>query len=827
MSKSTFGISADGFWLYAAPCSPDNRSKMIDAKTLGTPACIPNAILLPRFPQEPFRMDIGTEPHPRGSGLAWPVEAIVHQQYGAGRVPLGTLLERIGNGDSVEWETDASRSHKVSNAIADSLGGVFNSQRDDVDLIFVIPNHWNESLQQSLIEAFQHANINAKLLWRPVAAAIEWCEQFSKNLDDSAVDRGETVGKLLSLYIGFDTIEVTELELVLWGSDSGDVAIIPARKRPRSTDRIPSFGLRQAIEYIEKESVNSRSSSNMNSDTMSYVWNRLWCSMAISDLSRSQIFYDTSVISQPTPLESFVCRIEQLNPGQILTRLQQCRKTLESNYSGIAISGALANCEFRNGTKIWKWCLDGMNLNSDSSWIEGYNCENGLLARGAGWFGNRLAHNQPTYLDTLPRLEMVIADKGEPTWIDLLDPEQKWVDGGRMWHRPERILNLSIGARSIDLKLAVAHEEFSGVRELVTDLPDTAESTEKVSLSVQMFPAQGNARIEIHPDRAEFFKNQRLFVDWKKMTQFTNEKGKALSKQEYLDNLPRSFPELLPRLHSPTRWRSAKPAILRLHEMIQRNDPPQAVGKQLVIARNLIRDKDQSMYPQDATAFDSEGRCGDDFNLQDFMEDAWSYFVRFQPQNFIRPIAYTHVNHKPFIDFILRSIESDFTHDDFVLAAGKCLRDPEHIARFINAFFKSRKAIHFNQTWWRALSEILRFRGNAIQMLSPDQCYSLIRLAGKAFKEDRLSGHCSERFRLACLVIVYTLRRRAFDDNFLDPESDLAEGIKNEFRQARVDARAGRLRLMGGSIDLSQQLQLIIDYVDRKGRGQLLIGDSD
>jgi hypothetical protein len=30
---------------------------------------------------------------------------------------------------------------------------------------------------------------------------------------------------------------------------------------------------------------------------------------------------------------------------------------------------------------------------------------------------------------------------------------------------------------------------------------------------------------------------------------------------------------------------------------------------------------------------------------------------------------------------------------------------------------------------------------------------------------------------------------------------------------------------MGGAVDLQEQLQLIIDYIDKQGKGQLLIGD--
>jgi hypothetical protein len=108
--------------------------------------------------------------------------------------------------------------------------------------------------------------------------------------------------------------------------------------------------------------------------------------------------------------------------------------------------------------------------------------------------------------------------------------------------------------------------------------------------------------------------------------------------------------------------------------------------------------------------------------------------------------------------------------------------------------------------------------------ISSEKCEKLIRLAGTQFERQRKSGNGREFFRLVCLVVVYTLRRRAFDDTFLDPEGELALWIKNEFRQARADVKSKRLQLMGGSVDISQQLQLIIDYVDRKGKGQLLIG---
>ncbi|MFN7318374.1 MAG: hypothetical protein ACK5S6_02585, partial [bacterium] len=113
----------------------------------------------------------------------------------------------------------------------------------------------------------------------------------------------------------------------------------------------------------------------------------------------------------------------------------------------------------------------------------------------------------------------------------------------------------------------------------------------------------------------------------------------------------------------------------------------------------------------------------------------------------------------------------------------------------------------------------------ALQNVDSEECTRLLKIAGRVFESQRRRRNGREKFRLACLVIVYILRRRAFDDAFLDPGCELASWLKSEFRQALLDAREGRITLIGGSVNLSSQLQLIIDYVDRQGKGQLLIGD--
>jgi hypothetical protein len=340
-----------------------------------------------------------------------------------------------------------------------------------------------------------------------------------------------------------------------------------------------------------------------------------------------------------------------------------------------------------------------------------------------------------------------------------------------------------------------------------------------------MTPAQGNARIEITPQNKDLFGDKRVFIDWRHMTVFKTEDGQPATKEGYINSLPRIFPELLPRICSSTRMQKVRPVLLRIREAITTGQKRSVVNQYFAEARELLREKDQSMYPRDATAFDSEGMCYGSFDIQAFMDVAWPHFLKYEPDEFVRAIAYTHVDHQPFQDFVAKNLQARDVNVGVIIAAGKCLRSQPHIALFTKSFLNQLHSGQAKMDWWKALSEILRFRGDATQPMTSSDCIEIIKGAGQVFHRERVRGTAKQLFRTACIVIVYILRRRAFDDTFLPPESDLAIWIKSEFRQARSDSKAGKLRLMGGSVDLSSQLQLIIDYVDRQGKGQLLIGD--
>jgi hypothetical protein len=309
------------------------------------------------------------------------------------------------------------------------------------------------------------------------------------------------------------------------------------------------------------------------------------------------------------------------------------------------------------------------------------------------------------------------------------------------------------------------------------------------------------------------------------MQEFLNERKTPTDKDGYLNAYPRIFPELLPRLSSVNKLLAVQSTLLQLQRYIEKDENPSVVDRLLEHAKDLLREKDQSMYPRDATAFDSDGNCNGSYKIRSFMEIAWPYFESYRLENFIRAIAYTHVDHQELRNLIVSKITEAYVEEDFVLASGKCLRSPEEVSKFATAMIYQLACGRAKIVWWKALAELLRFRGDATQKIESADCLKLLNNAGAIFQTERRRGTGKQLFRTVCMAMVYMLRRRAFDDDFLPPESDNAEWIKAEFRDAKLDVRAGRLSLMGGAVDLQEQLQLIIDYIDKQGKGQLLIGD--
>ena len=109
---------------------------------------------------------------------------------------------------------------------------------------------------------------------------------------------------------------------------------------------------------------------------------------------------------------------------------------------------------------------------------------------------------------------------------------------------------------------------------------------------------------------------------------------------------------------------------------------------------------------------------------------------------------------------------------------------------------------------------MLRYREDATRDMSSQLCEELTERILIVFDEEHANRNFKFLFRNSCLCIVYLLRRRAYDDDYLPPGSPLNDKVRTAFVLAKNDMRKGGI---GGAIRLDRALQTMIDYIDRKG----------
>ena len=242
--------------------------------TNGRPA-IPPAALIPRF-DEPLRSDMCWPPHPRGSGRPWPPEARVDDAASCGRLPMAIAWRLLQTNHDWTWSIDSTR---LPISGADAIGAVVRdacgsapSAGERSPAVLVIPNTLSETHQQQLVDAGRAEGLDIKLLWRPIAAAIAWCNRRRPQLQEHPRGTSDTMGKLLVLHVGFDVFEATVLDIVP-RDKVGAIWFLPARHRPdKQRDVTNSFGF-TLLTNITRASLQNEG----HDPTIPAIWERMWC----------------------------------------------------------------------------------------------------------------------------------------------------------------------------------------------------------------------------------------------------------------------------------------------------------------------------------------------------------------------------------------------------------------------------------------------------------------------------------------------------------------------------------------------------------------------
>jgi len=461
------------------------------------------------------------------------------------------------------------------------------------------------------------------------------------------------------------------------------------------------------------------------------------------------------------------------------------------------------------------------------------------IASVAARYAAYLDAGLPTYLDTLPRLRIALSKKGIPNWVSLLPDDGRFVDGGERWHRWEPVRGLSITldkSKNFELKVPLHHEDDETVREWTKSLPELRSASVPVQLIVSMEPARGSAVLRVVSDPPELLPYRRLLVDFHLMTDTGKTPG------EYLETLPHAFPKHSPRRGSPTYWEGGQIGYNRTVEGGVRaitdflNHPSRKALRAAVVA---LRAQDNRYDGFEYRAVDSEGvpaedRIEDVHLLKEFtdllveclddpgdLEQAWV----------VRGLAYASSCNPAFLEYLRRAIRNkrhEMSQAELA-GCGWCLRDPEDVAAFTGMAFLPHmdRSTERPANWVKALWEILRYRPEATRDISSDDCTTIAQYLMEILERQlrRPPEHKFQHiFKRVSGGIAYLLRRRAHDKQFLDPETELAKKIKVAFRKAIQEVKDHPENVIGGAIRIDHQLQLIVDYIDRKGTGLISIG---
>ena len=775
------------------------------------------SILIPRHGGEPLRLDTHFPAHPRGSGREWPPEARVGKGSGSGRFPLAAAWSDRHSERRWRWTIDGEE-HEV--ASMDAVSAAFRQLVDwyvhAPKCALVIPNDMPQRHQQRILDECFDAAPSVSLLWRPIAAALAVLDRADTTLSPPQGFRNSTC-ELMVLYADWGQIECTRLQLIPF-PDHDPEHWIPARRRPNVSDLLlPGFGW---------ELTRSRSEANLAAD-----WERLFVSNAAKDYFNPDINERASGESMVRAIAGW--SLDQSAARECVEQIQSFMTESSEDLAGVVVLGDFAGELTTNAT--WRGAMQRIKRTHPNCVSVVAPTDEGerILAYGAARHLQKLEAGEVSYFDTLPSLELFVDRMGEYEWKELLDVGNRFVEGGKEWTLDGPIRGLAIPRGASRLKMVVAHEEFTGVREVSANLGESAEQRIPAELHVSCTPAQGNARLMLQTEAQGGTPSRSIHANWNRMIVMRDENGNEIGRDEYLAAQPRAFPELMPRRSSGSRWGSA---IRHLKNVINKVkiDSPNAVIDEGCLLRQVkasLMQKDQNQTPHDATAIGSDFTAPFDQAMLEKAADTflliWKVFrdaPRSNVNTVVRILGYLSVDDPAFESWLVNNLSNQMQDQQCVLhSTGLVLRDPRNISRFLSAIFPDYTDYPPNANQLKAASQILRYRAEATRDIESDAAERYIEMCLGVFEDGMDRGGGSYPFRWSSLIIVYLLRRRMYDNEFLAPDGELAQRAKQLFESAISEHRRGIVVPLGGSVDLPAALNQMIAYIEKRGSGDILM----
>ena len=512
-------------------------------------------------------------------GYTWPPEARFEPDKGLRRLPISIAWHLLvaASDRRILWR--AGESIPLANVIADHAMSFLPEGIRDI--VLAIPNDLHEFGQQALISALKRRGCKPTLLWRPVAAAISWCNRLPAVEARAMLEQDDN---LIVIHLGADNFEFVPLRLRKI-ERNGIKYVVPLRTRPMQKKSYGgTFVLSSAAEIlIEKLYENKDHAAiwqafalfpelwkmakgeseyhehNERFIQVKNIWNRWKPQVSLYDALQ-----DAQLKSEW--LEELTAKCCDLDLSKTLPEgnslieyvresVQDALKQCHGDVVGAIITGNMEHLPV-NGSQTLKHIifeelekvgLDKALPEPASTYIfypEGTDID--LIAEGCLIYYDRVSKNLPTYLDTLPKLDMWARVLGKTQWCSLVKDDV--IEGGETYENPSPP-KFAVKPGQHEIEFFLRREDSDDFRKLPFALPGPAPSQIGLDLKVKMRPAQGFASVEVIPSESKAFGSEHLYLDWSRM------EPSELPEEPVGIGFPQTFSiETHPNVYNAVKW---------------------------------------------------------------------------------------------------------------------------------------------------------------------------------------------------------------------------------------------------------------------------------
>lgn len=669
--------------------------------------------------------------------------------------------------------------------------------------VLALPNALTEWAQEHVLAAWPSApGVEKRLLWRPVAAAMAW----SDTLDEKA--KKSYHGKRIAV-VDVEPWTISETLLELHHETAGGRSyLVPERFVPDASyyreQPLPPIDIVYAEALLTYAGITPTpdllwylvTGCNPGATTAVLPGDSGWASIDLAAADRGQVHTDAMTSAKYSVWREVAaaingaaaCQLPLAGTGSVAKNIGGFLKETFADIDAVLLTGPCLAMPVRAGTLADVIVQDAeISVPLIAEGLDG--CPSALTRTGCALFGLRAQLDLPTYYDHLQQLEILVQRQED------IVPEVL-VQGGRI-RGTETYSRSPIAGFYLDrnfeyVEFYLRQEGSEQLKVLHQDFRVRIDRRQPITLQPSVCAGQGHARVEVHNDA--LFGHQPVLLDWLKMAD-SDRTLPALA-----DEINRSYPPYIPDVKaSAERWEFFLPHVKAYLEYpLLVDGEEQDLG--VILTRPMFWSVARVTYDEaDDTglgrynvfgAGDEHSLPCDDPLVQQLLERLSADFAIAQrPDNrlkLIRCIAWTYQG-THFIDvrrYLVRKLQQDPESLKLQELTGcaQLFRDPEEFQLFFSAILESfdRRGLRHMTDYLRNLRKLMTYRPNLFEHVDSDTCLQTAVWAARMLEAENLKQNFQNTSLLAILSILFLLRRRRFDRDFLYFDADQWEPYQEQ-----------------------------------------------